>query len=941
MSTYYFDLDTTATSGTGTNVDPANYTQLDNFLTASADIDGSYLTDGDIVRLKGTYINPTTYNLSVFLNITNTVTITSWEDNVPWKIDGVDDYVIMYPKYDYKTIVIKNGIIDSLKIGYGIESNSSILFKNMIFYTSVANGTISDTLIGFYGCTFNNITEFTFDEYYTIDESNAVGFFDCVFINSIPNDGYANYGQFVYGNCTFTDSYIDIINEISATYNDGSVVIFDCDYDWIPNNTLPTSISDIRANTITFDSFNVKNTNTNDRTSTWISDEIYSDSYYSVNRTNRGAFYFGDLEYTEYYINTSGSNTYPYDTPEKGANTYTNLQDNVSFQNNDIINFVTSGGAIDDSGTNAFDGITKSLTFRNYPLDENQCTWLLDAVLSFSGDACTNTTITGLNTSGFYSEWNDETTKLQVYNNTFDSAYNYVFKFITSANCNNIYCENNSFLNIGGIFYINGNITNLNVDNNNFNAVDRLIHFIPTSANMTNLNIYDNNIIDADTFLFFDGIDCNYNNIKIYNNTITSATSFAYLNNTNNIDNLYFYNNNISDVSSYAFTILDLSELNNLQLYNNVFDECTNSIYILPSTTNYNLSNILIKNNNIVGSINHAISIKFGYENKKIETIKNFIKCNIALPIYINSSSSSLIEDVTIENNIIHNGVASCVYLDLDTSAIDNFSCSYNNLINTNDLELLNALLYYSNLVEISATNSRVVNNIFYSETSATDYISFNNFGDDNTIDYNNYYGTISFSANDDTTSGDNNVYGNPLWTDLDNDNYYLLSNSPDIYTGILDDTIGAIPYVGESKIGAFYFGPAEKTFVFNPFDLTLSFVDNFAIIGENKEHIISPLNIYLSIQSPRTLNYSNVTIDFIGIPRKGTSPLIVDFTAYVTLLPEISTSYFISEYKWYFDSDNDLSTSGSSVTPYISHTYTGYKGQQFSVRLDVVLDCK
>jgi len=112
-------------------------------------------------------------------------------------------------------------------------------------------------------------------------------------------------------------------------------------------------------------------------------------------------------------------------------------------------------------------------------------------------------------------------------------------------------------------------------------------------------------------------------------------------------------------------------------------------------------------------------------------------------------------------------------------------------------------------------------------------------------------------------------------------------------------------------------------------------------VIGSNKIHLLSPLNIFLSLQSPLTLNYSDVTIDFIGIPRKGTSPLTVDFTAYVTLLPEVSAMYEISEYKWYFDVTNKPTVYETSITPNITHIYKGYKGQQFSVKLDVVLTVK
>jgi hypothetical protein len=78
-------------------------------------------------------------------------------------------------------------------------------------------------------------------------------------------------------------------------------------------------------------------------------------------------------------------------------------------------------------------------------------------------------------------------------------------------------------------------------------------------------------------------------------------------------------------------------------------------------------------------------------------------------------------------------------------------------------------------------------------------------------------------------------------------------------------------------------------------------------------------------------------TIDFIGVPRSGSAPLIVDFTAYVRFdgraLPE-----YIVEYRWYFDYDRSPLTYKVSTGPTITNTYIGHYGQKFSVKLVVIL---
>jgi len=712
MSTYYFNIDNSnTTSGTGTNLDPANFTQLGSFLTTSGDINGNTLIDGDIVRIKGTYINPASNDIYTFMPITNSVTMTSWEDNIPWKIDGGSGYVYMYTDKNYKSITFKNAIINSCKINSGYESNSTIVFKNIIFYTSVANGTISDTLLGFFGCTFNNITEFNFSEYYTVNQQNSVGFVECVFIDSIPTDNNDNYGSFLYADCTFTDSYIDVINSISATDTSGSVTFNNCDYDWTPTNTLPSSINDIKSNNIVFSTFGVLDTNNIDRINTWISDEIYSDSFYSVNRKGRGAFYFGEFETTEYYINTSGSNTAPYDTPEKGANSFNDLYSTVSFQNGDIINFVTSGGDVDDTSTSTFT-LDKSLTFRNYPLDENKCTWLFDnggVGFTLSADACSNTSITGLECSAFASIWNDNVDNLLIENCTFDEnnvGQSINFKF-TKKNTN-ITFNNNIITSIGNEFiHFYDDVSSFNFSNNVFqNDPFIIINFdngntIINSHN--NINIYNNITDNSSVGIPFTFNSANVRNLKVYNNTIDRITTYHYLNlNFVDVEDFYFYDNIITSASPFVLNHKSLSGDNsNIQIYDNICTDTISDCFRLDFSDSDNVDNLLIKNNNIIDANNGVYLLLAKGENTNFNILKNKLyNCNSS-SIYIDQSllfNTSILNGINIENNIIRGCFNSPIKIDISTSAtIDNQSYSYNNLINTNDTELAEGLLYYSN----------------------------------------------------------------------------------------------------------------------------------------------------------------------------------------------------------------------------------------------------
>jgi hypothetical protein len=100
-----------------------------------------------------------------------------------------------------------------------------------------------------------------------------------------------------------------------------------------------------------------------------------------------------------------------------------------------------------------------------------------------------------------------------------------------------------------------------------------------------------------------------------------------------------------------------------------------------------------------------------------------------------------------------------------------------------------------------------------------------------------------------------------------------------------------------------------------------------------------TPIDLFITCDTPSLHSFSDVSIDFIGTPRKGTSPLIVDFIATVDMSNATKAGYTISGYKWYFDYDNNPSIYEITTINTNSHTFIGYQGKQYSVRVCVMLE--
>jgi len=132
-----------------------------------------------------------------------------------------------------------------------------------------------------------------------------------------------------------------------------------------------------------------------------------------------------------YYVNNSGSSSYPYNESYLGAINFEVLNTNVVFQDGDVIRFVVDGGSINDIDI-SIASINKSLTFESYdPISNNNATWNLgtSSNIKFIDNGCDNLTIQNLNLN--FSESTTANTFLE-FNS---SVTNFIF-----TNCN-VYCD--------------------------------------------------------------------------------------------------------------------------------------------------------------------------------------------------------------------------------------------------------------------------------------------------------------------------------------------------------------------------------------------------------------------------------------------------------------------------------------------------------------------
>lgn len=144
--------------------------------------------------------------------------------------------------------------------------------------------------------------------------------------------------------------------------------------------------------------------------------------------------------------------------------------------------------------------------------------------------------------------------------------------------------------------------------------------------------------------------------------------------------------------------------------------------------------------------------------------------------------------------------------------------------------------------------------------------------------------------------------------------------------------------------IGAFYFGPLDETVDVPVIEISAVLLPPEVTVINTKDSVKSPqyLSIFFKLLQPTIYATQDILVDFVGVPRAGSSPLTVDFTAIVNFSPEIKGIYKILEYQWCFDYDyiNNVCRIPFVTTTQnpITHVYTGYRGQQYSVKLCVKL---
>ena len=160
---------------------------------------------------------------------------------------------------------------------------------------------------------------------------------------------------------------------------------------------------------------------------------------------------------------------------------------------------------------------------------------------------------------------------------------------------------------------------------------------------------------------------------------------------------------------------------------------------------------------------------------------------------------------------------------------------------------------------------------------------------------------------------------------------YGILKYGMGIYKGI-DPGVG--------HIGAFYFGPVDETISADTIEVSAILLQPDVSVINNISVTINSLYIpvYIELLQPANLYATQyINIIFVWVPRRGFSPLTVDFTATVIFSKEIIGIYEVDEYQWCFDYDyvNDTCRIPweTSTTNTISHVYTGYRGQKFTVK--------
>lgn len=165
-------------------------------------------------------------------------------------------------------------------------------------------------------------------------------------------------------------------------------------------------------------------------------------------------------------------------------------------------------------------------------------------------------------------------------------------------------------------------------------------------------------------------------------------------------------------------------------------------------------------------------------------------------------------------------------------------------------------------------------------------------------------------------------------------------------YNSSLTATETKLDYINvyniKGHIGAFYFGGNEVHFSASA-PLTIDAIvlqpTINTVTGQSATISLGTQQLYLTLFQPTIYAVKDIVVDFVGTPRKGTSPLIVDFTANVTFGGNYNNKLKVKQYIWYFDYTNNPTVYETSTSNKISHVYRGAYGTKYSVRLALILE--
>ncbi len=89
--------------------------------------------------------------------------------------------------------------------------------------------------------------------------------------------------------------------------------------------------------------------------------------------------------------------------------------------------------------------------------------------------------------------------------------------------------------------------------------------------------------------------------------------------------------------------------------------------------------------------------------------------------------------------------------------------------------------------------------------------------------------------------------------------------------------------------------------------------------------------NIFITALDPKVYTFSEITLDFIGIPTIGTNPLRTEFTVTLSLLSNSTLKF--KNYEWYFDYDRYPLQYTTSTNTKINHVFEGNIGKTYSIK--------